>query len=115
MVTRTQILVRGIVQGVGFRPYVYSLARRCVLRGRVFNNSSGVVIEVEGEAQAIEQFISDLAACPPPLALIESVERSNDLFPANFGDFRIIESAVAAARARIKAQASAGRMAASNG
>ncbi len=96
MATRTQILVRGIVQGVGFRPYVFSLARRRVLRGRVFNHSSGVVIEVEGEAQAIEQFVNDLAAFPPPLALIESVERSDDLIPANFGDFQIIESATAA-------------------
>jgi hydrogenase maturation protein HypF len=96
MATRTQILVRGIVQGVGFRPYVFSLAQQRVLRGRVFNNSSGVVIEVEGGAQAIEQFVNDLTNCPPPLALIESVERSDDLTPANFGDFRIIESAVAA-------------------
>jgi hydrogenase maturation protein HypF len=96
MATRTQILVRGIVQGVGFRPYVFSLAQQRVLRGRVFNNSSGVVIEVEGGAQAIEQFVNDLTNCPPPLALIESVERSDDLVPANFGDFRIIESAVAA-------------------
>jgi hydrogenase maturation protein HypF len=96
MTTRTQILVRGIVQGVGFRPYVFSLAQRRLLSGRVFNNSSGVVIEVEGGAQAIEQFVNDLTTCPPPLALIESVERSDDLIPANFGDFRIIESAVAA-------------------
>jgi hydrogenase maturation protein HypF len=96
MTTRTQILVRGIVQGVGFRPYVFSLARKRVLRGRVFNNSSGVVIEVEGEAQAIDQFLCDLVIYPPPLALIESVERRDDLIPANFGDFQIIESADAA-------------------
>src|SRR5262245_7573113 len=96
MATRTQILVRGIVQGVGFRPYVFSLARRRVLRGRVFNHSSGVVIEVEGEAQAIEQFVSDLSAYPPPLALIESVERSDDLMPVHFDDFQIIGSLTAA-------------------
>jgi hydrogenase maturation protein HypF len=95
MATRTQILVRGIVQGVGFRPYVFSLAKQRLLRGRVFNNSSGVAIEVEGEAQAIEQFVNDLTTCPPPLALIESIECSDDLIPANFGDFRILESAVA--------------------
>jgi hydrogenase maturation protein HypF len=96
MATRTQILVRGIVQGVGFRPYVFWLAQQRLLRGRVFNNSSGVAIDVEGEAQAIEQFVNDLTTCPPPLALIESIECSDDLIPANFGDFRIIESAVAA-------------------
>lgn len=96
METRTQILVRGIVQGVGFRPYVFSLARQRVLRGRVFNNSYGVLIEVEGEEQAIEQFVSDLITYLPPLAVIESVERRDDLIPANFGDFQIIESEVSA-------------------
>jgi hydrogenase maturation protein HypF len=99
METRTQILVRGIVQGVGFRPYVFSLARQHVLRGRVFNNSSGVVIDVEGETQAIEKFVSDLGTSLPPLAQIESVERSDDLTPADFVDFRIIESADAAEKA----------------
>jgi hydrogenase maturation protein HypF len=94
METRTQILVRGIVQGVGFRPYVFSLARQRVLRGRVFNNSHGVMIEVEGEEQAIEQFVSDLVTYLPPLAVIESIERRDDLIPANFGDFQIIESEV---------------------
>jgi hydrogenase maturation protein HypF len=91
--TRVQILVRGTVQGVGFRPFVFSLARRRALRGRVLNNGSGVFIDVEGEYPIIEQFISDLTASPPILSLIESVERKDNLDPANYKDFRIVESA----------------------
>jgi hydrogenase maturation protein HypF len=93
MATRTQILVRGIVQGVGFRPYVFSLANRRSLRGRVFNNTAGVVIDVEGEPRAIEQFLNEIGSNPPPLARIESVECSGVLDPANYVDFRIVESA----------------------
>jgi hydrogenase maturation protein HypF len=91
--TRVQILVRGTVQGVGFRPFVFSLARRRALKGRVLNNGSGVFIDVEGEYPIIEQFISDLTTNPPTLSLIESVERSDSLDPANYKDFRIVESA----------------------
>jgi hydrogenase maturation protein HypF len=91
--TRVQILVRGAVQGVGFRPFVFSLAQRRALRGRVLNNGSGVFIDVEGERRIIEQFIKDLTLNPPTLSLIESVERSDNLDPANYQDFRIVESA----------------------
>ena len=92
MDARVQILVRGIVQGVGFRPFVFSLAKRRALRGQVFNNTSGVLIDVEGESNTIRQFIADLKSSPPPLSLIESVECSQDLDPAHFTDFRIVES-----------------------
>ena len=98
MAKRTQILVRGIVQGVGFRPYVYSLARRRALRGQVFNSPTGVVIEVEGESRAIEQFVSELSVNPPPLAQIDSVECREWLATGDCNDFRIIESTVAGAR-----------------
>lgn len=90
--TRIQILVRGIVQGVGFRPYVFSLARRRALRGHVFNNPIGVLIDVEGESNSIERFIKEIASNPPPLSLIESIERTKELDPAYFSDFRILES-----------------------
>src|SRR6185295_16465941 len=90
--TRVQIFVRGIVQGVGFRPYVFSLARRCTLRGRVFNNTTGVLIDVEGERVATEGFINEIKQNPPPLSLIESIEHSGNLDPANYPDFRIVES-----------------------
>ncbi len=55
-----QVLVRGIVQGVGFRTFIFSLTRKKSLRGRVLNNTTGVLIDVEGERAAIEQFINEL-------------------------------------------------------
>ena len=90
--TRSQILVRGIVQGVGFRPYIFSLARRSALKGQVLNSTTGVLIDIEGEHQSIEQFIREIETNPPPLSMIEAVEHRGDLAPANFQDFRIVES-----------------------
>ncbi|MBM4083632.1 MAG: carbamoyltransferase HypF, partial [Planctomycetes bacterium] len=69
-VTRRRIVVTGIVQGVGFRPYVYLLARRHHLTGWVLNSSQGVEIEVEGPSEAIECFIKALPAECPPLARV---------------------------------------------
>ncbi|MBA3240251.1 MAG: carbamoyltransferase HypF [Acidobacteria bacterium] len=90
--TRVRIQVRGIVQGVGFRPFVFSLARRYSLTGLVFNNTTGVLIDVEGNSNAIEQFIDEIKTGAPPLALVESIERGEDLSPAHYGDFLIAES-----------------------
>ena len=98
MASRTQILVRGIVQGVGFRPYIHSLARRHALNGEVFNNTSGVFIDVEGEERAIDRFVSEIRLNPPPLSQIETLERSDILVPANYRDFRIVESTGAGAK-----------------
>lgn len=67
------ISVRGIVQGVGFRPFVYGLAVKHNLKGWVYNTSEDVKIEVEGEAEAVEQFELELEAKAPPLAHIEGV------------------------------------------
>jgi hydrogenase maturation protein HypF len=92
MVTRTQIQVRGIVQGVGFRPFIFSLARDRALRGKVFNNAVGVLIDVEGESDAVRQFINEIRLKPPPLSIVESVELSFLKTPADFKDFRIVES-----------------------
>jgi len=89
---RAQIIVRGIVQGVGFRPFVYSHASRRALNGRVLNNSAGVVIDLEGEASDIEHFVRDLEANPPPLSSIESIERVENLRPVQYSDFQILES-----------------------
>jgi hydrogenase maturation protein HypF len=72
--TRTQITVRGVVQGVGFRPFIYNLAERFGLSGWVLNDSSGVEIEVEGGPETIEAFIAAIRAEAPPLAHIESFE-----------------------------------------
>jgi len=90
--TRVQLLVRGLVQGVGFRPYIFSLAKRRALKGRVLNNTTGVLIDVEGEARAVEQFIEEITVNPPTLSLVESVERRDDLALAHYIDFHIVES-----------------------
>src|ERR1700748_3427775 len=92
MITRSQILVRGIVQGVGFRPFVYTEAIRLKLRGRVLNNASGLLIEVEGNARAIEQFVTKIKLNSPPLSAIDSIECSHNLQPADYADFIIAES-----------------------
>lgn len=70
---RKQIRVRGTVQGVGFRPFVYNLAEKQRLAGYVLNSSAGVVIEVEGEPASIDAFVRELNEHPPPLAHIEDV------------------------------------------
>jgi hydrogenase maturation protein HypF len=72
-VARRSLRVRGIVQGVGFRPFVYHLAMSLGLTGFVLNSSSGVTIEIEGPVTALDSFISKLKQEPPPLARIEQV------------------------------------------
>jgi len=70
---RTAIRVAGIVQGVGFRPYVYTLATGLGLTGFVGNDVDGVFAEVEGPAAAVSEFLLRLEREPPPLARIERV------------------------------------------
>ncbi|MGH9585849.1 MAG: acylphosphatase, partial [Acidobacteriaceae bacterium] len=67
---RRKISIRGVVQGVGFRPFVYNLARSLDLSGYVLNSSSGVTIEVEGAEPEIERFVEEVQKHPPPLARI---------------------------------------------
>ncbi|MCC5993639.1 MAG: carbamoyltransferase HypF [Rhodobacteraceae bacterium] len=69
-----RIRIRGQVQGVGFRPFVWTLARRMGLRGRVLNDGEGVLIEVAGDG--LEGFVAALRQEAPPLARIDAVERS---------------------------------------
>ena len=67
------IHITGVVQGVGFRPFVYGLATRYGLRGWVCNTSAGVDIEVDGSDETLDRFVAALTAEAPPLARIESV------------------------------------------
>lgn len=71
---RRRLAVRGVVQGVGFRPYVFRLASRYGLTGFVGNDTAGVFIEVQGPAAAVAAFEADLVADPPPLARIDVIE-----------------------------------------
>ena len=89
---RSETLVRGTVQGVGFRPFVYRLATSLGLAGSVRNSPHGVVIEIEGEAKTVTAFLDRLISEAPPLSRISSLETA-DLAPAGLGEFRIIESA----------------------
>jgi hydrogenase maturation protein HypF len=87
--TRLRIVVRGVVQGVGFRPFVYNLARAMGGRGYVKNTSGGVLIEFEGDSP--ERFVTSLKSDCPPLARIH--ELAVDQLPCEgFADFTIIES-----------------------
>ncbi len=70
---RYRLTVTGIVQGVGFRPFVYGLALANKLGGFVGNNSRGVFIEIEGKPEAVSVFQQELVEHPPPLAHIEEV------------------------------------------
>jgi hydrogenase maturation protein HypF len=91
LLIRKQIHVRGIVQGVGFRPFVYSLARELALTGYVFNSSSGVTVEIEGPGEAIQEFLDALRRHPPPLALIAEITIA-DVAPLNENGFVIRQS-----------------------
>ena len=91
LLIRRHIRVRGIVQGVGFRPFVYNLAHELGLRGYVFNSSAGVRIEIEGADESIQKFLDTLQHRPPPLALIAEVTVA-ELEPLGDTDFVIQES-----------------------
>ena len=69
-----RIRVRGQVQGVGFRPFVYRLAQELQLAGWVRNDGEGVDIEAQGAAQSLEAFLVRLETEAPPLASVTSVE-----------------------------------------
>lgn len=94
---RLHFVVQGIVQGVGFRPFVYTQARRLCLSGFVLNNNIGVVIEVEGEAQALANFQHVLVEQAPPLARIVAMTCER-VPPRHESDFVIIHSEAGAER-----------------
>jgi hydrogenase maturation protein HypF len=90
---RRAILVCGVVQGVGFRPFVYRLATEEHLAGSISNDTEGVSIELEGPPARIDAFLSRLRAETPPLARIDSVA-VRDLPAAGETGFRIVSSQV---------------------
>ena len=91
MIKRARAAVQGIVQGVGFRPFVYQLALRHGLSGYVANTPVGVEIEVEGEEGAIRAFASEVSAGHPPLAYIARIGWE-EIRPTNEPSFVIRES-----------------------
>ncbi|MBI4495763.1 MAG: carbamoyltransferase HypF [Deltaproteobacteria bacterium] len=83
-----RLFLRGVVQGVGFRPFVYHLARGLGLAGWVNNSSAGVHITVEGRGEAIERFTREILEKAPPQARIEGLQ-FEDTEPAGFSAFEI--------------------------
>ena len=94
---RTAVRVEGIVQGVGFRPFVYSLATGLGLRGFVGNDTDGVFAEVEGPATAVQTFLRGLERDAPPLARIERVT-TTPMTAAGARTFEIVASEQAGPR-----------------
>ena len=83
--------IKGIVQGVGFRPFIFTLANKFQLKGWVRNSSSGVDIEVSGDSDRLDAFINAITATPPPLSQIDLVQ-INEIKTVDHHDFKIISS-----------------------
>jgi hydrogenase maturation protein HypF len=83
--------IRGLVQGVGFRPFVYRLARELDLAGWVCNDAEGVFIQAEGTHQSLVRFEQLLDRAGPAAAVVDSVTRE-PVLPSNTADFRILPS-----------------------
>lgn len=88
---RRRFTVGGLVQGVGFRPFVHGIAARLALAGEVSNTAAGVVVEVEGDPATVAEFGRRLRADAPPLALVTTVDET-DLPAAGGSGFRIAAS-----------------------
>ena len=95
-----RIQVEGVVQGVGFRPYVYRLARDTGLAGWVRNTSQNVTIVISGPSYAVSEFTRRLASEAPPLARIHRVT-VEDTSPCDANDFKILESCFEEGRSQL--------------
>ena len=91
MTERRLIAVEGVVQGVGFRPYVHRLAAANSLRGSVRNDAGGVFIDVEGGGAKVDAFCRTLSMAPPILATISCL-RMESAAPQAYDDFVIAPS-----------------------
>ncbi len=96
MILRKRIEIEGIVQGVGFRPFVYTMAEHWGISGFVLNDSRGVVVEAEGALEALAGFLFAIRSNTPPLASISRFELS-DLPPTGLPGFIIKQSDESAA------------------
>ncbi|MFC1559795.1 carbamoyltransferase HypF [Candidatus Margulisiibacteriota bacterium] len=91
MIHRYKIVITGIVQGVGYRPFIYTLAEKLNIKGWVSNSRTGVVIDVEGPASKVNKFIKLIKSSYPPLARPEAFITSK-LKPAGYRTFDVKES-----------------------
>ena len=91
MIIAKKIVVKGIVQGVGFRPFIYKNATKNNLKGFVNNTSKGVFIEVEGYEEDITSFIEEIKHKPPVLSKVTDI-KIIDKEIEGYTNFKIIES-----------------------
>jgi hydrogenase maturation protein HypF len=102
VIRRFRLRVKGVVQGVGFRPFAFALARQMGLSGFVFNDNAGVLIEVEG--YGADRFAGEIGAGAPPLARIDAIEWQ-EIEPDGAAEFEIRESIGGKSATRIGADA----------
>lgn len=102
MMRRVAITVRGVVQGVGFRPFVYRVATEHGLSGWVRNRSDGVRIEIQGPADEVDRFLRILKTSAPPQARIDDLS-IEEVEPGAGGSFEILASESAAVRPSVPA------------
>ncbi|GFE57198.1 carbamoyltransferase HypF [Geobacter sp. AOG1] len=100
LIKRIRIEIEGIVQGVGFRPFIYRLADRHRLRGWVRNTGRGVLVEAEGESADLEPFLAAISSEAPPLAVITAL-RCMELSPTGEAGFAILASGDGESRAMV--------------
>ena len=98
---RTRLLISGIVQGVGFRPFLWRLAHRHGLAGRVENVAGGVVVEVQGAAEAVAGFIERVRTEAPPLAAVGEISVATRPVELQAGSAFVIEPATPVAAATV--------------
>lgn len=91
IITRHHLEISGIVQGVGFRPFLYRLARQNNLTGWVRNTPGGVQLELQGQSETVQRVVSQIAEQAPPLAVISSIN-DQEIAPATEDGFSIISS-----------------------
>jgi len=93
MKIRNKITIHGIVQGVGFRPYIHKLVQKYHLAGWICNSNQGVEMEIEGEKTVVQHFREELQKNPPPLSLIADINFQR-LPLAGFSEFKIKKSKI---------------------
>ena len=86
-----KISIKGTVQGVGFRPFIYQLATRFNFKGTVLNGTQGVEVVVNASKDKLEEFIEAIKSELPPLASIDTL-KTEQIEPKKFNDFQIIQT-----------------------
>lgn len=90
-ISRARVLIRGAVQGMGFRPFIHRLALSLNLKGFARNSPEGLLIEIEGDEESLQNFLASLKDSPPPFAILESISITY-LPPRGYQEFQIEKS-----------------------